>query len=462
VTQAWRKRQSLTGLILLATCLTACTDSLTLAPNKITPVDRPRRIAFNPGATVSIVPGESLPLRPYYEGSVSGISAVVVSNRPPCWSCRLVNSNPTVARLRYVPNPECYEPPDFSGETPKPCGWNPTGTFIEGIAPGTTTVTATVEEKGNTLKASTQVTVSNTPTRLAFVAPRWGDQLKQVEKNRIAWRCGDCNPGDRLSVEIYTDDKSIAAGPIAYQQPTNGSFIWNAKTVCIRDRTSPSVGCHDLPPGYYSLELNVHDGGTKYAHGVVMGPPFQILSLRDGRSPDDVTGEGVNGFIIATDPDQGSFFWLQTAARGKRLACVSPTTPVYVPGQSSSSSPLTFQARDLVVSGTPLYAKGIWEDAHSVDCSGTGSDPAAPPRLRVKNLYLAGSGVFGLNEKCHTTGGGEVCRRIDMLAGAKDASEHNGQYLIVLPPGRYENFSGFDAVEVKPSTWTRFDIKTPE
>jgi hypothetical protein len=467
VPEASRRCQSLTSLVLLATCLTACTHSLTATPYKIMPADRPTRIAFNTGASVSLMPGETLPLRPYYDTTyntpVSGPSAQVIGYaNPPCWSCRMVNSNPAVARLRYMPNPECYLPPDFSGDTPKPCGRNPSDTFIEGIAPGTTTVTATVEEKGNTLKASTQVLVRNAPMRLAFVAPRWGDKLRQGDKNRIAWRCDECAPSDHMSLEIYSGDTSSSAGTIAYHLPTNGAFVWNAKTVCVKDSTSPSVGCHDLPPGYYSLALDMQGGGTKYAYGVAMGPPFQILSQRGARPPDDVTSDGVKGFIVAWDPDKRGFFWLQTAASGKRLVCVSPTTPAYVPGQSSNSTPLTFRANDLPISGTRVYAKGTWEDAHSVDCSGTGIDPEIPPRLRVKDLYLAGSGIFGIKEKCHTTGGGEVCRRIDMLAGANDGSEHNGQYLIVAPPGRYENFSGFDAVEVNPSAWTRFDIKLPE
>jgi hypothetical protein len=118
----------------------------------------------------------------------------------------------------------------------------------------------------------------------------------------------------------------------------------------------------------------------------------------------------------------------------------------------------------LPVTGPSIEAEGVWENAHSITCTGTGGDPDAPPRLRARDLLLGGSGVFGIYEKCHGSGNGEVCRRIDMLVGANDATEHYGQYLTLLAPGRYEDYDGFPGrtVEVKPSSWTRADIKHPE
>lgn len=201
----------------------------------------------------------------------------------------------------------------------------------------------------------------------------------------------------------------------------------------------------------------------------MMSAPFQILQQTDARVPEEATN-GIEGIIVGFDGDF-SFFWLQTAANGKRLVCISPTTPVYFSRPSSNSMPLTFFAKDVPVNGTPIRAEGTWEGAHSLECNGSGGNPEAPPRLRAKALRLSGSGIFGLLEKCRSTGSGQACRKVSYtlveLTDSRrayptlaEASQHDGQYMFAIQPGRYHVFN--EPVEVKPNAWTRLDFLLPE
>ena len=464
---------SLTCIVLALMNLVGCA-SLAIHQSTTAPTSSYGRLSLSTGASISLLPGEIIPIHEYYYPPTPaqtfgghGVSGLIFNPTRTCTSCRA--DNPSVARLRYVPAPNCYLPPDFSGDDPKPCGRVPSQTFIEGVTPGKTTVEATVRENDETLKASTEIVVSNNPTRLGFIAPRWGGKLRQGDKNVISWRCGGCSPGDRLNVDIFNGDKSTG-GTIAFHQPPSGSFGWDAKKVCRKDSSS-SLWCYELPPGYYNAELAVEAGGSEVVQHqpFLMSAPFQLLQQNDARASGDVSN-GVEGFIVDFGPDFG-FFWLQTAAIGKRLVCMSPTTPVYFSRLSSNSTSLTFFAKDVPVSGTPIRAEGVWEDAHSLECNGTRKDLDAPPRLRVKDLRLAESGIFGLLEKCRSTGGGQTCREISYMPleltdsrGASlmtaEASQHDGQYMFAIPPGRYHIFS--EPVEVKPNAWTRADFLLPE
>jgi hypothetical protein len=464
---------SVTCLVLVLMNSVGCAHSLMVHPTTAAPTASRGHLSLSTGATISLLPGEIIPVQEYYyppspaQASGYGVSGLIFNPARTCTSCRVANRS--VARLRYVPSPDCYLPPDFSGDDPKPCGRVPSQIFIEGVSPGKTTIEATVHENGETLNASGEIVVSNNPTRLAFIAPRWGDQLRQGDRNVISWRCGKCSPGDRLNVDIYNGNKSIGQ-TIAYLQPSSGSFEWDAKKVCLKD-SSASVRCYDLPPGYYNAELAVLEGGSEFLHTqpFLMSAPFQVLQQNGAPAPQQVTNQ-VEGFIVAFDPDF-KYFWLQTAASGKRLVCLSPTTPVYFSRLSSNSMPLTFFAKDVPVGGTPVRAEGVWEDAHSLECDGSGENPGAPPRLRVKDLHTAGSGIFGLLEKCRLIGRSQVCRKVSYMSvelsdsrGAyqaiAEASQHDGQYMFAIPPGRYRVFS--EPVEVKPDAWTRLDFLLPE
>jgi hypothetical protein len=464
---------SVTCLVLALLNSVGCAHSLTVHRTTTALTGGNGHLSLSTGASISLLPGEIIPVQEYYyppspaQTSGYGVSGLIFNPTRTCNSCRV--DDPSVARLRYLPSPDCYLPPDFSGDDPKPCGRVPGQIFIEGVAPGKTTISATVQENGQTLNASSEIVVTNNPTRLAFIAPRWGDKFRQGDRNVISWRCGKCSPGDRLNVDIYNGDKSIGL-TIAYLQPSSGSFVWDAKKVCQKD-SSALVRCYDLPPGYYYAELAVLEGGSEFLHTqpFLRSAPFQVLQQSGAPAPQHLTNQ-VEGFIVAFDPDF-KFFWLQTAASGKRLVCLSPSTPVYFSRLSSNSMPLTFFAKDVPVSGTPVRAEGVWEDAHSLECDGTGQNPGAPPRLRVKDLRLAGSGIFGLIEKCRMTGGGQVCRKVSyMLVELSDsrgayetiaeASQHDGQYMFAIPPGRYRVFS--EPVEVKPDAWTRLDFLLPE
>ena len=225
------------GLIGMA-FLVGCAHSLTIHTNKPAQPLGHGHLSLSTGASISLLPGEIIPIQEYYYPPTPaqtfgghGVSGLIFNPTRTCTSCRA--DNPSVARLRYVPAPNCYLPPDFSGDNPKPCGRDPSEKFIEGVVPGKTTLETTVEENGESLKASTEIVVSNNPTRLAFIAPRWGDKLRQGDKNVISWRCGGCSPGDRLNVDIFNGDKSTG-GTIAYHQPPSGSFVWDAKRCAAR------------------------------------------------------------------------------------------------------------------------------------------------------------------------------------------------------------------------------------
>ena len=121
--------------------------------------------------------------------------------------------------------------------------------------------------------------------------------------------------------------------------------------------------------------------------------------------------------------------------------------------------------------GTRIEARGTWENAHSIACTGTGTDPDAPARLRTSELRLAGAGIFGTYQKCSKTGISKACRDVNYMPveisdvdrraqTIAHASQRYGQYLAPLTPGHYFVFD--KPVEVKTDHWTRLDIELPE
>jgi len=129
-----------------------------------------------------------------------------------------------------------------------------------------------------------------------------------------------------------------------------------------------------------------------------------------------------------------------------------------------------FWASDLPM-GVTIEAHGLWENAHSRACVGSGDDSAAPPRLQARELRLASSGIFGIFKKCKSVGNQKVCRNVSYMvlevsdspvgpARTLDARPGNGKYLAPIQPGHYYVFG--QRVDVKPSQWTRLDIRLPE
>src|SRR5208282_3694332 len=211
----------------------------------------------------------------------------------PCVACRV--ENPNVARLRYSPTAGCYLPPDFDGALAEPCGISPGEVFLEGLVRGETTITATIEKNGETLSASTAIRVTDRSDGLVVVSPRWGEKLKQGEKHVIAWRCGGCPASVHMIATIF-DDAERVGGVIARLQPANGSYTWDARTVCGKPTPESSSPCEDLRPGYYHISVAEEVDGEGLMRGLfASSAPFQIVSA-DGASPvPDITADSVKG-----------------------------------------------------------------------------------------------------------------------------------------------------------------------
>jgi len=423
-------------------------------------------------ASVALSPGEMIPIKQFCFPPPQPIWAAGIGLGAPhnygqtCTSCRA--TNPAVARIRYLPASGCYAPSDYSGESPKPCGI-PAEAYVEGNREGQTTITATAVEDGEHLDASMKIQVAKDGTRIAVTSPRWGDKFVQGERNTIAWHCPECSSSDQMILTVSSGDES-SQGVIANLQPRDGSLIWNAKTVCMKELPQSPLQCYDLRPGYYGLMVAVEVDGTYVMHApMAASGPFQIFARPPAARSDDVTLDMVRGFIVTGNPTNGNFFWVQTADAGKRLVCFSPTTPLNISPQSHSTE-LSMTARELSF-GTRIEARGTWENAHSIACTGTGTDPDAPPRLRTSEVRLAGSGIFGTYKKCRETGTGKACRDVDYMPveisdadhGAQTlahASQRYGEYLAPMTPGHYFVFD--KPVDVKPSHRTQLDIELPE
>ena len=181
-----------------------------------------------------MLPGEDLPIKEFYFPPPHPIQSGGIGLAPfhnlaqRCTSCR--TANPSVAGLRYLPAQCCYLPPDYTGEEAKPRGL-PAEPFVEGRDEGQTTITATAVEEGEVVHGSAEVQVGKDPPRIAVTSPRWGDKIRQGEKNLIVWHWPECSPSDHMALTIFSGDLS-SNGFIAYLQPRNGSFTWDAKTVC--------------------------------------------------------------------------------------------------------------------------------------------------------------------------------------------------------------------------------------
>jgi hypothetical protein len=478
------------GLLLcgieISSCIVGCSESAPAEP--VTPattvgsghlVIRPVRGGwldeYSPAldtASVALSPGELIPIEQFYfpppRPVRSGQGGAIFHHNygQSCTSCRA--TNPAVARIRYLPVPGCYLPPDYSGEDPKPCGI-PAESFVEGREDGQTTITATAVEEGEVVHGSAKVQVGKDPIRIAVTSPRWGEKFLQGDRNTIAWHCPECSSNDHMILTVNSGDES-SHGAIANLQPRIGSFIWNAKTVCMKELPQSKLQCYDLQPGYYWLEASVEVDGADLMHAPMAGSgPFQILARHPAARSDDVTSDMVRGFIVTGDPVNDNFFWVQTSGSGRRLVCFSPTTPVNISPRSHSGA-LSLTARDLPF-GTRIEAEGTWENAHSIACTGTGTDPDAPARLRTSEMRLAGSGIFGTYKKCSKIGISKACRGVNYMPveisdtdrGAQTiahASQRYGQYLAPLTPGHYFVFD--KPVEVKVNDWTRLDIELPE
>lgn len=198
--------------------------------------------------------------------------------------------------------------------------------------------------------------------------------------------------------------------------------------------------------------------------------PFQIVSARDTGQPRDITNDSVRGAVVATDASDTKFLWLQTSANGKRLVCLTPTTLVRGSGSRGDLRPLIFNASDLPL-GVTVGADGLWEDAHSRTCTGSGDDSAAPPRLRARVLRLAGSGILGTFQKCRSANNQQVCRYVSYMpmemsnypvgpTRSLNAQQIHGIYIAPIQPGDYYVYGR--RVKVEPSEWSRLDIKLPD
>jgi hypothetical protein len=472
----------------ISSCIVGCSESAPAEP--VTPattvgsghlVIRPGYLGpwsdeYSPAleaSSISLSLGEHVSIKQFYfppppprpiEAGAIGLGAPHNTGQT-CSSCRA--TNPAVARIKYLPAAGCYAPPDYLGENPMPCGI-PADVYVEGNQEGQTTISTTAVEDGKPIDASTKIQVGKDGTRIAVTSPRWGAKFRQGGKNLISWHCPECSSSDHMILEVYSGEQS-SQGVIANLQPRNGSYIWDAKTVCMKELAQSPLQCYDLRPGYYWLMVSVEVDRTYLNHApTASSGPFQILAQHPAHA-DDVTGDMVRGFIVTGDPFDGNFFWVQTADAGKRLVCFSPTTPLNISPQSHSTA-LSMTARELPF-GTRIEAKGTWENAHSIACTGTGTDPDAPPRLRTSEVRLAGSGLFGTYKKCRVTGISKACRDVDYMPveisdadrGAQTeahANQRYGQYLAPMTPGHYFVFD--QPVEVKPGHWTRLDIELPE
>ncbi len=202
----------------------------------------------------------------------------------------------------------------------------------------TNDLTAAAVEEGRLIHGSVNVQVGKDPTRIAVTSPRWGDRFRQGDKNLIVWHCPQCSPSDHMGLTIFSGDLS-SSGFIAYLQPRNGSFTWDAKTVCKRQLPSSQPRCGDLLPGYYWAQVAVEVDGQDLVHApMASSGPFQILAQHQPAQSDDVTSDTVKGFAVTSDPVGDNFFWVQTTDAGKRLVCFSPTTPVNISSQSDSTA----------------------------------------------------------------------------------------------------------------------------
>ena len=418
-------------------------------------------------ATISVLPGEIVRLQAVYippEHTLNpdeGWIPVRYLGRP-CTSCRTADGS--IARIRYQPRTDCYLPTDYAGGSSELCGNFAAEVFLEGVALGRTALSAEEQEQGHSVKASAQVEVQGHAVRMAFTAPRWADKFVQGDANIISWHCPECGPDDRIILSISNDTKS-AGGIIATRQPRDGSTTWNAKTVCRKPIGASRTECFELPPGYYWISAAVQIDDMELMHApMTSSAPFQIVA--PGKTPNDITSTTVTGSLVWQGQDHGDHAWVQTAAKGKRLICVSAGTPVDIPNRRSGSVPVFFTWVDVPL-GTMIEADGIWENAHSAVCDADGSDPDAPPRLRVQRVRLAGSGIYGVYGNCQRIGKGEICLHVNYLpvdiedsvgghSFAVGARQLNGQYMAPLRPGHYaHNQKPF---EVRPGYWTRIDM----
>jgi hypothetical protein len=383
----------------------------------------------------SLLPGEIIPIEQFYfapppppsdlrPGQVA-VGTFMHNGRQICTSCQ--SNNPGVARLRYAPAPECYLPPDYEGDDPKPCGTIPQGIYVEGSGPGQAIISATFHKDSQTVTGTTGIQVGNDAMRIAVTSPRWGERFRQGERNLIAWDCPERSPSANLLLSIHNGDKS-SGGAIAYLQPRNGSFIWNGRTVCRKEFLAAPVHCYDLRPGYYRIRVAVEIYGGDMTRGFsAFSGPFQILAPRNMVPAADGTENTVKGFIATGDPLNGAFVWVQTAAQGSRLVCRASLMPVDIPHRLSNAKPLFFAAEDLPY-GVFIEAKGSWENAHTVACRATGNDPEAPPRLMAEELSLQRSGIFGTYQKCKPTNSGKLsndCHGVSYTP-IEISSSHNG------------------------------------
>jgi hypothetical protein len=251
-------------------------------------------------ASVALSPGEMIPIKQFCFPPPQPIWAAGIGLGAPhnygqtYTSCRA--TNPAVARIRYLPASGCYAPPDYSGESPKPCGI-PAEVYVEGNREGQTTITATAVEDGEHLDASMKIQVAKDGTRIAVTSPRWGDKFVQGERNTIAWHCPECSSSDQMILTVSSGDES-SQGVIANLQPRDGSFIWNAKTVCMKELPQSPLQCYDLRPGYYGLMVAVEVDGTYVMHApMAASGPFQIFARPPGcplRRRDPRHGQGLH------------------------------------------------------------------------------------------------------------------------------------------------------------------------
>ena len=430
----------------------------------------------------SLLRGEIIPIEQFYfappppplqlRPGQFAVGTFMHNGRQTCTSCQ--SNNPSVARLRYAPR---LRNVTFLQITKvmirNPAVPSRRAFYVEGSGPGQAIISATLHKDNQTVTGATGIQVGNDAMRIAVTSPRWGERFRQGEKNLIAWDCPECSPSAHLLLSIHNGDKS-SGGAIAYLQPRNGSFIWNGSTVCRKEFLTSPEQCYDLRPGYYRIQVAVEIYGGDMTRGSsAFSAPFQILAPRNTVPAADVTGNTVKGFIATGDPVNGAFVWVQTATLGSRLVCRASLMPVDIPHRLSNAKRLFFAAEDLPY-GVFIEAKGTWESAHAVACRATGNDPEAPPRLMAEELSLEGSGIFGTYQKCKPTNSGKLsndCHGVSYTPLEISSSHNglqeymytrqvNGHFLMPLPPGHYYVFG--KPVDVKPSSWSRTDIKLPD
>jgi hypothetical protein len=416
---------------------------------------------------IVIQPGEVVELKQL--APPEQITGGVVFHRA-CSSCRIKDAS--IARITYLPSPECYLPADYTGTASEPCGMS-ANSFVEGLKEGSTTITGEIPSAvGSRVEVSASVRVTKDSPRLAVTSPSWGTVFVQGMPNHVEWRCTGCKPSDHVGIGVHSDeDGSSLVGTIANWQPASGAATWDARTVCDTSVFDPKEECYELRPGRYWTSGAVELDRSGMSRG-----PFASVAPFEIRSPDDertnaITSDSISGAVAGVESDPPLGLWVSTAEGGKRLVCLGSSPAVLIPDQlsrSNQSGGASFTANDLVMR-LDVLSIGVWRDAHLLTCDGSRKYSEAPPMLEAKEIRIVGSGLFGLELECGDVNRAETCAAaqnryivVEKFPTGLDrpvaqTGRGIGKFLVPLAPGHY--FVEGQAFEVKASFWTRLDLR---